>query len=208
MSPMTQLTERFKTSTISWDFVGFAKPTKSHDMVLVLLISMSWIKWHTSFWILVPFRFFFIILVRREFCVKMYWYENFRSHPSNFYQKYFLYMSHLNNDHFMVHLYNFLFTTRWIYRLSGLDFDKIALISCNLTTINLFPYCTLKVYHFMKFLGRLRMEILRRFENCRACSMISSVKRIDLYAFLARLHLENWMTRPNCWAIDYSFKFS
>jgi hypothetical protein len=38
---MTQLTERFKTSTISWDFVGFAKPTKSHDMVLVLLISMS-----------------------------------------------------------------------------------------------------------------------------------------------------------------------
>jgi len=25
--------------------------------------------------------------------------------------------------------------------------------------------------------------------------VISSVKRVDLYAFLARLHLGNWMTR-------------
>jgi hypothetical protein len=71
--------------------VGFAKPTKSHDMVLVLLISMSWIQWHTSFWILIAFRVFHHFgapwILR-----KMYWYENFRSHPSNFYQKYFLYV--------------------------------------------------------------------------------------------------------------------
>jgi len=40
--------------------------------------------------------------------------------------------------------------------------------------------------------------------------MISSVKRVNLYAFLARLHLENWiwMTRPDCGVIDYSVKFS
>ena len=133
-------------------FCGFCKTHKSHDMVLVLLISMSWIQWHTSFWILIAFRFFHHFgaswILRRNVLIRKLSQPSFKFLPKIF----FTYVSPKQWP-----FYGTFIKLSVHYSPNSSTFrpylDKIALISCNLTTINLFPYCTQKVYHFMRFLG-------------------------------------------------------